>query len=186
MKWSDFSTSQKEVILRNAGNRIALDGIEEFDAPKITGSVSNVDIAKYAMGHMQGLSVARIKLALRTHPELRQRFDDLMDQYAAIQVPLARAAASVESAGRRRDPKTGLEVEWVISSVEPSTIIVKVFIPESLKSNSVARLVLRSGDKIAEIHLPGDDLDDTIEVLIDRSSDEFHLLSDGDSKLWLS
>ncbi|MEM9570749.1 MAG: hypothetical protein AAF996_04735 [Pseudomonadota bacterium] len=186
MKWSDFSETQKELILQNASNRAAMGEELEFDSSPISKGVTNVDIAKYAMGNTQGLSIASLKFALRTDLALRQRFDDLMDHYATLQVPLARAAATEAFAGRRRDPKTGLEVEWIASSVEPSTIIVKILIPESLKVNSVARLVLRNDDEIAEIHLPDDDLDDTIEVLIDRSSDEFHLLSDGESKLWLS
>lgn len=183
MKWNEITADQKLTVLQKAAVRYQLDE-EASPAGNVTANrLTNADLVALARGMPTVAPASVIKFAMRTDPALRHRFDRILDRYSRLRVPNA-AAASDGLSSRRRDPSTGLEIEWVESTAEPNSVFVKVLAPPSMRPAS--RLLLRDGDEFAIIALNDDGQDDLIEVLIARDSDEFRLLSKRDSLLWLS
>lgn len=184
MKWNEISIERQSEILQNAAARFLVDeDVPATEQDVIVSSVTNAELVAYALGRPLTQPESRLKLALRMNADLRRRFDRIMNRYAKSAVPFA-AAASHGTISKRRDPDTGLEVEWVGSSAEPNSIFVKVLVPDSMRPAS--RLLLRKGEEIEVIPLEDDGEDDMIEVLISRDSDQYTLLSDPDSLLWVS
>ncbi len=183
MRWNEISSEDQQLILQNAAARVSIDDTTDTGSNVVSYRVSNADIVRYARGERNSVSSAQLKMAFRSNPQLRLRFDRLISKYAKFSVPLAAAAAAGETA-RRRDPQTGLEIEWVASTADPNSIFVRVAIPASARPAS--RLILRKDDDIKVIHLDDEGDDELLEVLIDRKSLEYRLLSDLDSLLWVS
>jgi hypothetical protein len=183
MKWNDLGPQEQErVIALAAALHDAREPLPELAA--IANRVTPAGLADYARGARTAPSLAAIRFALRTDPTLNPLLEQLLDHFAEATVPLA-AAASSGTISKRRDPGTGLEITLAISSAEPSTVIMRLDAPGSLRP--LHRLVVRGEDgETAEITVDDTGEDDVLELLIGRDSIEFRLLTDEDSRIWLS
>lgn len=180
MRWIEATPEQRDYIVGLAATMLVADGDEALEE-EAGRRITVADLADYARGRPLRKSEAALRLILMRHAAMRGAFSQLLARFGGVTLPFPVAAADVAPA-RRQDTATGTEVAWLQSSADENTVFVRISAPATMRPLSTLTLFGTDG-QVAIIRIDDDGGD--VEVLLERNSPEFSLLSDQDAEFFL-
>lgn len=183
MKWNLLSEDQQKACFAEAAARIDdKDTIYTKLENKDRGVLFS-DIADFALNRPLRLPRAQLAFAMRTNRHLADLFDTLMQAHAILEIPTAAAASSGEVTFRRQIEED-VELSIVQSDADENMVFLRLDVPDHLRP--LMRLVVKTEDYLEVIPLDDQYDDETVEVLLDKRTDQYKSIQVEDAQIWLS